>query len=81
VHDGARTVHPAYDVGHPRLVGSEGREVGRRGGIGIAREGADATGVVLRALLGEEAKGAAAGGFELAVGHGGAVFSWIVDGR
>ena len=57
--------------------------MGRRGGIGIAGEGADATGVVLRALLGEEAKGAAAGGFELAVGHGGAVLCvwWIVDGR
>jgi hypothetical protein len=47
--------------------------VRRRGGIGIARKGTDATGAVLCALLGEEAEVTVAGGFKLAVGHGGAV--------
>jgi hypothetical protein len=74
VHDGAGTVHAADDVGHPRLVGAESGKMGRRGGIRIAGEGADATGMVLRALLREEAEVAAAGGFELAVGHGGGCF-------
>ena len=54
VHDGSGAVHAADDVGHAGLVGAEGREVARGGGIRVLGEGADATGVVLRALLGEE---------------------------
>ncbi|EJK61037.1 hypothetical protein THAOC_18532, partial [Thalassiosira oceanica] len=54
VHDGSWAVYAADDVGHTGLVGAEGRKVARGGGIRVLGEGADATGVVLRALLGEE---------------------------
>jgi len=68
VHEGAGTVDAADDVGHAGLVGAEGREVGSGGGIGILGEGADAAGVVLGALLGQEAQVAVTGSLELAVG-------------
>ena len=54
VHKSSGAVDSADDVGHAGLVGAEGREVARGGGIRVLGEGADATGVVLRALLGEE---------------------------
>ena len=68
VHDGARAVDAADDVGHAGLVGAEGRQVGSGGRIGVLGEGADAAGVVLGALLGQEAQVAVAGRLELAVG-------------
>ena len=56
VHDGSRAVNAADNVRHAGLVGAEGRKVARGGGVRVPREGADATGVVLRALLGEESQ-------------------------
>ena len=47
--------------------------MGRSGGVSITGEGTDATGVVLRALLGEEAKVTPARCFKFTVGHGVAV--------
>ena len=70
MHDSAWTIDATDDVGHTGLVGAEGGEVGWRGGIIVAGEGTDATGVVLGTLLGEEPQVAAAGSFEFTVGHG-----------
>ena len=50
------------------LVAHEGGQVAVLGGF-IEGERANAPTVVLRALLGQELQGAAAGGLELAVGH------------
>ena len=68
VHEGTGAVNATDDVGHAGLVGAEGGEVGGGGGIGVLGEGADATGVVLGALLGQETQVAVTGSFELAVG-------------
>jgi len=70
VHEGAGTVDAADDVGHAGLVGAKGGEVGGGGCVGVLGEGADATGVVLGALLGQKAQVAVTGSFELAVGPG-----------
>jgi hypothetical protein len=42
----------------------------RSGGVSITGEGTDTTGVVLRALLGKEAKVTPARCFKFTVGHG-----------
>ena len=68
VRASSRSVDAADDVGHAGLVGAEGRQVGSGGRIGVLGEGADAAGVVLGALLGQEAQVAVAGRLELAVG-------------
>lgn len=68
MHEGTGAVNATDDVGHAGLVGAEGGEVGGGGGIGVLGEGADATGVVLGALLGQETQVAVTGSFELAVG-------------
>lgn len=67
VHKGAGAVDTTDNVGHASLVGAEGSEVGLGRGI-ILGEGADLTGVLLGALLGEETKTAAAWRLKLTVG-------------
>jgi len=74
VHEGTGTVDPADDVGHARLVSTEGGEVGSDGLVGVLGKGTDATRMVLGALLGEESQVTTTGGFELTVGHG-----WLVS--
>jgi len=73
VHNSSGTVDATDNMGHTGLVGAESGEVGWSGGIIVLGEGADATRVVLGALLGEETQVSAAGSFELTVGHGGGV--------
>jgi len=66
VHEGAGAVDAADDVRHAGLVPAESGQVGLIGGI-VLREGTDATGVVLGALLGQEAQATLSRCFELAV--------------
>ena len=61
------TVNATDDVGHSGLVATEGCEVWSSGGI-IFGEGADAAGVTLGTLLGEELERSVTGGFELTMG-------------
>ena len=75
MHDGTGTVDASNDVGHAGLVGAEGGEMTRGGGIIVLGEGTNTSGVVLGALLGEESQVTAAGGFEFTMGHGEGVAS------
>mmetsp|Transcript_20315 Transcript_20315/g.41723 ORF Transcript_20315/g.41723 Transcript_20315/m.41723 type:complete len:417 (+) Transcript_20315:26-1276(+) len=62
-------VHLTDDVGHTRLIRHEGSEMGRLRCI-VLREALDLSGVVLRALPGQEAQGAVTGTLELPMRHG-----------
>ena len=67
VHDGTRAIDSADDVGHTGLVAAKGGQVGRILLV-VLREGANASGMVLRTLLGKETQVTMAGSFELAMG-------------
>lgn len=66
VHEGTSTVDAADNVGHTGLVSTEGGEVRSLRGV-VMGEGADATRMVLGALLGEETQVSLTGSFKLAV--------------
>jgi hypothetical protein len=66
VHESPRTVHTTDDVGHAGLVAAKGSQV-RGVGIRVPGERADATGVVLGALFGQETQTAMARSLKLAM--------------
>jgi hypothetical protein len=66
VHEGTGTVHSTDNVRHTGLVPAKGGEMGRFGRV-ILGEGANATEVVLRTLLGQETQVTAAGVFKFTV--------------
>jgi len=68
VHDGARAVDSADNVGHAGLVAHEGSQVARLASI-VLGEGTNPSTVVPGPLLREESKVSATGGFELTVRH------------